>query len=308
MVSHPDRYYRSAGAVPFMGILLMTGAGFAAAAVCGFLYAAADWYIAYDIVPFLCAPFAGAGIGGAVRLGAMAGRVRNRAFLALVGLAMGTVGVYFAWVFFIRIWDQAGFWLWDPLGLVLAINAISEVGVWENQPTGIWLKLIYGIEALAFMVPAAGVAAMEMKPFCDHCNAWTKPATPTAVLQLTDPDVLRERLEESQYEALDELLDPQVNRLNCLNANALKCPHCDESNYLTVSHVTIVQKGNEEHRNEKTLINNLWVPVEVVDQVRQLADGLNLAGTATGSDAASGGNADVAAAFGARPSDLDATT
>lgn len=271
MTNHPDRYYRSAGAVPFSGILLMSALGFVAAAVCGGLYALADWYIAYDIVPFFCAPLAGAGIGAAVRGGGMLGRVRHRGFLALVGLAMGLVGAYFSWVVFIRIWDAGGFWLWDPLGLLLAINEISEVGVWENQPTGIWLKLIYGVETLAITITSAVVASLPSRPFCDPCNQWTQQRPETAILKLTDPEALRERLEDSQYEALDELFDPAVDASNCFHANVFTCPGCDESNYLTVSHFTIVQKGGETHQNDERFVNFLWVPQEVVEQVKRLA-------------------------------------
>lgn len=271
MTNHPDRYYRSAGAVPFAGIALMAGLGFVAAAVCGFLYAAADWYIAFDIVPFLCAPLAGAGIGAAVKGGAMAGGARHRGFQFLVGLIMGAFGAYFSWVMFIRIWDGGGFWIWDPLILLAAINEISEIGIWENQPTGIWLKLIYGIEALSIMVSAAVVASLETRPYCDPCNKWTQSIPETAVLKLTDPEALRVRLEESEYEALDELLDPAVDPSNCLHATVFSCPACDESNYLTVSHYTVVQKGNETHKSEDHWIRHLWIPPEVVDQVRGLA-------------------------------------
>lgn len=271
MTSNPDRYYRSAGAVPFAGILLVSLFGFVAAAVCGGLYAAADWYIAYDIIPFLFAPLSGAAIGGAIYGGALLGRVRHRGFLALVGLAMGLIGAYFSWVVFIRIWDGGGFWLWDPLGLLLAINEISEIGIWENQPTGIWLKLIYGVEALTITVASAIVASLPSRPFCDPCNQWTKQLPETAILKLTDPEALRERLEDSQYEALDELFDPTVDAANCFHANVLTCPGCEESNYLTVSHFTIVQKGGETNQNEERFVTCLWVPPEVVEQVKRLA-------------------------------------
>lgn len=290
MTNHSDRYYRSAGAVPFGGILLMVALGSLAAVICGALYAAADWYIAYDIIPFLCAPAAGAGIGAAVKWGAMLGKVRHRGFQALVGLALGVVGAYVAWVFFIRLWDQAGFWLWDPEHLLLAINDISELGVWDNQPTGLWLKLIYGVEALAIMASSAAVASMETRPYCDPCNAWTKQIPETATLKLTDPEALRENLEESRYESLDELLDSAVDPANCLHAKVFKCPTCDESNYLTVSHFTRVEKGGETHQNEERFVNYLWVPPEVVAQVQHLASACEQSHVAEDHEVAMAGN------------------
>src|SRR5690606_37716013 len=124
--------------------------------------------------PFLFAPLAGAAIGGAIKGGALLGRVRHRGFLGLVGLAMGLVGAYFAWVVFIRVWDGGGVWVWDPGVLVSAIGQISELGVWDNQPTGIWLKLIYAAETLTIMLVSCIVASLPTRPFCDSCNVWTR--------------------------------------------------------------------------------------------------------------------------------------
>jgi hypothetical protein len=225
----------------------------------------------------------------------MLGRVRHRGFLALVGLAMGLIGAYFSWVIFIRIWDGGGFWLWDPWGLLLAINAISEVGIWENQPTGIWLKLIYGLETLTITIASAVVASLPSRPFCDGCNQWTEQLPETAVLKLADPEALRVRLEDSQYEALDELFDPAADAANCFHAKTFTCPRCEESNYLSVSHFTIVQKGSETHQNEEVFVKSLWVPREVVDQVKRLAAAWEQAHNQPVEFAASQGNEPLAA-------------
>jgi hypothetical protein len=197
-----------------------------------------------------------------------------------VGLAVGFCGAFAAWVVFLRIIPVFGVWIIDPRMVAIAIDLISEQGVWDNQPTGIWLKLIYVVEALSIMTSSAIVASLETRPFCDQCNAWTEQIKPVAILKPTDQNVLREQLEDAQYEALDALLDPAVDRSDCLHAKLFKCPRCSESNYLVVSHVTVVEKKGETRQSEDAFVKYLWVPEEVEEQLARLHKRLQQAAVA----------------------------
>ena len=66
--------------------------------------------------------------------------------------------------------------------------------------------------------------------------------------------------------------DPAADPGNCFRASVCVCPSCEASNYLTVSHLTVVHKGGETQQNEEKFVNALWVPTEVVEQVKDLAD------------------------------------
>ncbi|MFG0335438.1 MAG: YrzE family protein [Maioricimonas sp. JB049] len=276
MTLRPERYYRNAGAVPFKGTMMMLIAGGLTAIVLSFVYAVVDYYNPFIYFTFIATALLGAAIGGAVSWGGTVGAVRNRGFRLLVGIACGLIGVYFSWVWFILIlaeWNPEAIAL-DPLQMVNFIQFLAINGVWEIQgsrPTGMALYAIWLIEAAMIFGIAATTAGQAIEPYCEPCGRWTEAVEEVLFLPHTDPAALQVDLEEERYEALDKLSDAEVDRGDCLTVTLRKCPECDESNFLSVGHLTVTQTKEGPQVNTKPLITGLCVPDEVVERIRERA-------------------------------------
>ncbi|QDU35744.1 hypothetical protein Mal4_00260 [Maioricimonas rarisocia] len=276
MTLRPERYYRNAGAVPFKGTMMMLIAGGLTAIVLSFIYAVIDYYNPFIYFTFIATAILGAAIGGAVRWGGTVGAVRNRGFRLLVGIFCGLIGAYFSWVWFILVlaeWNPDAIVL-DPLQMVNLIQFLAANGVWEIQgsrPTGMTLYAVWFIEAAMIFGIAATTAGQAIEPYCEPCGRWTDAVDEVLFLPHTDPAALQVDLEEERYEALDKLSDTDVDRSDCLTVTLRKCPECDESNFLSVGHLTVTQTKEGPQVNTKPLITGLCVPDEVVESIRERA-------------------------------------
>ena len=116
-------------------------------------------------------------------------------------------------------------------------------------------------------------AAENETPFCENCDCWTEAKDLAVTLKRTDTELLQKSLEAERYEVLDHLKSEEVDESGSLLANVHCCPRCSDSNYLTISEVTITQDKEEDPDLTTTvLINQLHVPNEVVDQLASLMD------------------------------------
>lgn len=276
MTLRPERYYRNAGVVPFKGTMLMLIAGGLTAIVLSFVYALIDYYNPFIYFTFVATAILGAVIGSAVYWGGTVGAVRNRGFRLLVGIACGVVGVYFAWVWFIFLlaeWNTEAIIL-DPLQMTNLIQFLAANGVWEiqgQQPTGMALYAVWLIEAGIIFGVAAMTAGQALQPFCEPCGRWTEVVDEVLFLPKTDVPALQVDLEEERYEALDRLADEDVDRSDCLTVTVQKCAECDESNFLSVGHLTVTQSKEGPQVNTKPLITGLAVPDDVAETIRERA-------------------------------------
>ncbi|MEW4530869.1 YrzE family protein [Maioricimonas sp. JC845] len=276
MTLRPERYYRNAGVVPFKGTMMMLIAGGLVAIVLSFVYAVIDYYNPFIYFTFIATAILGAAIGGAVHWGGNAGAVRNRGFRLIVGIACGLIGVYFSWVWFIFIlaeWNAEAIIL-DPLQMANLIQFLAANGVWEiqgQQPTGMALYAVWLIEAGMIFGIAAMTAGQALQPYCEPCGRWTEAVDEVLFLPKTDVPALQADLEEERYEALDKLAEEEVDRSDCLSVTVQKCPECDESNFLSVGHLTVTQSKEGPQVNTKPLITGLAVPDDVVEGIRERA-------------------------------------
>jgi hypothetical protein len=263
--------------VPFGGTLLMLFCGGAAATALAFAYALLTAFNPYVYLTAIGTVVFGVGIGGAVVFGAVAGKVRNRAFMMIVAASLAVVGLYLSWAFYIpyilgRMGVPGQPFHFNPQIVFNWIHFLGENGVWELfgwGPKGWQLYAFWLVEAAVVLGGAVIVAGTARNPYCEACGQWTNEEKPVRPLALTDPDRLRAALEEERYEVLDELRNQDVAPENCFRATLYTCPQCIDSDYLTISHVRVTTSKDGNVQTQSTeLIRRLHVPRELVDHLR----------------------------------------
>jgi hypothetical protein len=273
MSSAPERYYHPAGTVPFAGTIAMLALGSVGAVLFSFIYALVLNYVTIDKIMFLAAMCVGFGIGGFVRGGALLAGVTSRVFSALVAMFCGLLGCYLTWVWDIWIlteWNFLSFNPLDVLGTLIEIN--QNGGIWEDSPTGIWLWLLWLVEVLMITGISVGITLIPFRPYCHACRRWTEELPARCVLRRSGISELQASLEEEQYEVLDQLSEGEIDAASHCEVSLMKCPNCDESDYLTVAEIDVaVNKKGEASVQRKEVIRHLLVPEEVVDQVAGIA-------------------------------------
>ena len=274
MDSEMSRYYQASGKVPFVGTVLMQLFGAVAAAVLGGLYALANWYSPRAFLTIFAVLIFGAGVGFAVNIGAKIGKVRNAGFVMLLGTATGILAVYFAWVVYIHLaFRNMGFqdlWIWRPDFIFKTMQLFAENAT--GTFTGWLLWACWVMEAGIVILLSLAISVANDTPFCDYCNAWTKKADDVASFPLTDPAALQGELEAERYEVLDELRKSgRPDPSNRLKAVIHSCPNCEDSDYLTISHATVVvdSDGNEE-TNDTELVKYLRIPRDVTEHLHEM--------------------------------------
>lgn len=267
-----ERYYRNSGAVPFAGTLLMIVLGMVAGAVLSFGYALLCRYNPLIYLTFLGTLVFGAGVGGAVRIGARTGKVRNRLFVIIVAAAISLISLYLTWVWYIWLLMRQmlpGFpVVFDPVAVGQFIQAIAEDGVWSMrgwEPTGWQLYAIWGVEALIVTIVGVKIGAGDTIPFCEPCNEWTAGGEQSLLLAYRDPAEVRRDLENERYEILDDLRREPADPANALHATIYRCPKCRDSNYLSVVHTVVATNRKGETETSSTpVVTNLRIPEDLV--------------------------------------------
>jgi hypothetical protein len=276
MYDETDRYYRSSGRVPFGAILLMQLAGGLTAALCAAIYAAIEWWNPFIYLTFLATFVFGFATGYAVNAAARIGKVRSRMFTGLIGTAAGILGVYLTWVFYsyclFRFGLKVELMLWNPLDLWDLMRQIMENPVWEMRgfkPEGWMLAVLWLLEAGIIIGTSAMAALADDKPFCDPCDTWTDSTVSGAIMPVTDPEALRRDLEAEKYGVLDDLMAEPASPTNFYQAMIHSCPRCEESNFLTVSHVTITtdSEGNPQSKAEP-VVKYLRIPFALAEHLK----------------------------------------
>lgn len=263
-----DRYYQPSGRVPFTGTLIMLTLGILGAFVLAPIYAWCDIHAGFDKLR-LCVAILYAGlIGGWVYFCSFLGKVRNRLFAGMVGLVIGCFAVYFAWTWFLCVYDdwEFAFLTLGPQELWETIQGIAQRGLWEKKGVPVSeleLKIWWGGEALGVVATAACLAAQQGRPFCEACGRWTaKTAGPAMGLPTTAS--LKQDLEAEKYEELKKLIRIPAGGTVQTKATVYSCPDCDDSHYLDLG----VVSNNPEHAQGYQIVKNLSIPSEVAKWVK----------------------------------------
>ena len=265
-----DRYYRNSGAVPFGGMLRMLALGGLAATILSLVYSLATYYLPSVKLHFVLTIGFGVLMGFVVRQCALAGKIRNRAYCSLVGLAIGVLTLYTAWVWFLWILFGYQVFVFDPAGILSLIQAFGENGLWEMNGRMVGKWELYGawiLEAATILIASTVTAASIDKPFCEHCQAWTEAADQLALLPLADEHQLRQDLEYEEYAALVTPRLAEFDPADCLHATVMKCPHCRDTTFLTVARVVTTPTKDGQNVQRTEFIKHLIVPREVTGRL-----------------------------------------
>jgi hypothetical protein len=274
MSDQADRYYRPSGKIPFVGTAAMLLVGTLVALLVSFVYALISKYNPLIYIQFFVTLGFGIILGVSVNMIGHMCKVRNQFFMTLIAMVIGCLGLYFAWVWYIYIvlgWDRESL-VFDPSETLKFMQMFGQVGLWEikgGRPTGWGLYSCWILEALVilWMCYAAG-SSMET-PFCEFCNCWTekKGALP---LQAGDIAALTEALEEEEYEIIPKLAGGEIAPNDFLLAQCWACPKCQESGYMNVSTVKIVQGKEGPETKTDVVIPAIAVPHSVIEEVDDL--------------------------------------
>ncbi|MFG0330878.1 MAG: hypothetical protein ACF8PN_13390 [Phycisphaerales bacterium] len=251
------RYYQPSGITSPVGPVLMFVFGGAVAATLGLVYGFISWHNPLIYINALgclaMAAFAGMAAGWGVKLG----HVRAPALAALIGLVIGLIAIFAAWIGWMRALTGdvvgQGAWMTDPMTLWNEAMALTEQGVWSVfnvTPRGSGLLTLWGIEATAIIVVATAVSWYEsMQPFCERCQRWADDyGEPAKLRDRGNADMLKSLLEQGDLQCL-VALGPIDSSDDCwIEARVRACPQCERIGYLDLN---AVRREFDEHGNER---------------------------------------------------------
>lgn len=274
MSDQADRYYRPSGKIPFVGTAAMLLVGTLVALLVSFVYALISRYNPLIYIQFFVTLVFGIVLGVSVNMIGHSCKVRNRFFMTLIAMVIGCLGLYFAWVWYIYMvldWDRDVL-VFDPAVTFNVMQLFGQIGLWEMKgakPTGWALYSFWIIEALIVLWMCYSTGSSMETPFCEFCNCWTekKGAIP---LVADDPVALQEALEEEDYDIIPKLASAEIAPSDFYLAQCWACPKCQESGYLNVSKVTIVQGKEGPETRSLVFIPAIAVPHSVIEEVDDL--------------------------------------
>ena len=281
MITNSDAqglYYRPSGRFSFSGLVVMLAFGGVAGVVLGAAYGYLDQFNPIVYINFLATLLFGAGMALAARFGVRNGKVRSPLLAALVGIIIGVIGMYSAWVFWINalsVRSKQAVWAFDPGRLWSIMQAIAQHGAWSLKGTnvsGAALWIIWAIEAaIVIGICTVKCRSYAREPYCEECGAWAEPAFGgLRAGRCDDARSLRMQLEAGNLGALSALPSPTTDRFSEIKLTM--CPECQKVGYLSVAAVTIVagRKGKAEKKS-KTLVEHLRLGPAPLAQAQQMA-------------------------------------
>lgn len=246
MFTESERYYRSSGAVPIVGLLLAVSGTLGAVAVLATIYALISIYIPVVYFKFIATVGYGMFTGKILRSGLTAGMVRNRTVAQTLAVGMGVVAVYAAWVAF--IWalgrkDGVSILAFSLPDLSAWMAHFSESGLWEmsdgERPTGLVLESIWLIEAILIVGGTVTPFLAADLPYCENCSQWAHSQLVNTKFAIPDdPQGLVRDLEDEQYESLAKLSGAPDDIGHFLLAAVHSCPNCNH-HWLTLIRVAL---------------------------------------------------------------------
>jgi hypothetical protein len=247
--------------IPVTGVLITLVGGVICAIIAAFIYAYAVRYIPFVYITFFATLAFGAAMGFVVGMLARVGKLRNRPVMLALTAVVALVGLYFAWVFWVKATLNqvpdgervaTSTLITSPAILWEIITVLNENGTWSlksSEPVhGILLTIVWLIEAGVIlglgMLVSAGTVSDEM--FCETCNRWTPSAQQIRRTVPADSAIARQRLEARDFKYIMGLApDPEGSRA-WWSFSYRRCEGCDNLHALSLTQNTIVvdDKGN----------------------------------------------------------------
>jgi len=215
------------------------------------------YIVAYcPIVGWVNAIFLGGYVmGGGIVLAILAkqSKCRNPGMLFWLGFVAGVVGLYSAWVFFVKALAGGEFstisLATNPAALWGLISAINTNGWWG--PSGMAQWALVSIEAIVIVGGIATVTAgaIDRDAFCEECGTWCDQfekmhLKPTPEMLVTSLD----KLNHMELLALD---DADVTDYPRIDAEVLQCSGCKNTQAIRFKKLSQVQEeGGLKEKSE----------------------------------------------------------
>lgn len=261
-----NTYYHPSGKLPAAGIVWMLVFGALGALILGFMYGYAIRYMPFIIVSVLITLGYGFFIGALVGQGGKVGKVRNLAALTAFGFLGGLMAEYTAWVFWTYAATRREILPFNPLELLAVMTAFAEKGSWSLRsltPTGIFLWIVWGLEALIIIGCSAFMARSFVSgdPFCESCDRWVdKPRVITSLTPLADGPAVKMDIEGGRFDGLTGLKKAEATSPASTTIELLQCDGCHLFQLLAVKSVVIKKdKAGKDEKQETTHVRNFII-------------------------------------------------
>jgi len=278
-----ERYYHHTGRAPLFGTTLATITAWAAAVALAIAYAWVDLNVKVaDLVSaFIVIAFAVAG-GFAVYAVMRWAKVRNMPVIVIVAVSAALLLFYASWA----VWEAdlsrqasrpiSAWRLSQRPGLMwryaLRINEVGTFTLNDRAVTGgeLWAFWIGEAFLLIGATIAIPIAMMRGQAFCENCGAWCKRNKDIARVQNFDDELVREHMEEKDFEYLVRLGPATINTPVHLRVELLSCPKCKQTHLLTVNRINIQYVNGRRAENAKPVVDRLWLDAAQAEMVRGL--------------------------------------
>jgi hypothetical protein len=275
MSDNHDRYYRPSGRIPFFGTVLMLGLGTLVALISSFVYAVICRYNPIIYIQIFVVLGFGAVMGMTVNRVGHTMKVRNRFFAILITMVIGMLGLYFAWVWYIwMLWDwDTNLLIFQPTITWEIMQVLADRGIWtlqDSTPTGMVLFGFWLVEAAIVLGMCYLTGAESGTPFCEECNCWTLKRDALRIAK-ADPTLIAAALEDEQYGIIPPLAAGEIDPADYMSVLCYTCPNCEDSGYLTVSNVVIVQGKEGPEIKVTQFVPPIAVPHSLTQEIEHMA-------------------------------------
>ncbi len=267
-----SRYYEQSGEIGLLGPVLLLILGGSGAVVVGAVYSFANCWISFIYVNIVLTLVVGIVVGMLTGQISKLSRIRNKDFVLVMGIILGILSVYSAWVVWIFSFSGNEVLILSPFRIWSVINWIAERGAWtifDTSPKGFVLYAIWFSEAIAIVVASAVMARKQVDDliYCEQCDRWADESVTISLLEpIADTEQLKVDLEQCDYSYMDSLktVDAESDLFTSLSVQ--QCSSCSNLNLLTVSSVMVTEdKNGKAELQENPIVLNLYIDPETYE-------------------------------------------
>jgi len=285
-------YYKPSGEVTVAGLAAGLLGGLLVALVLSFAYSYLIAYIPFVYVNILCTAGYACALGFVVGWLLKSGKMRNPAVGVFVTLIVALAAYYFSWSVWLSAmlgrgdYDVSAFTLASqPSTLLDLILRVNEHGAWsigrngKNPVTGVFLWIVWGVEALTVLVapPVLAWGVLNSEPFCEFCGEWCDEDQGLVSLGQAEPAGLKQVFESKQFERLKSVGAKGNAAADWYRLDLHRCKRCDRTNTLTVKSekITFDRKGNSKVES-KAFLSKLVLSHPEAEELRRVSREMTL--------------------------------
>jgi hypothetical protein len=119
---------------------------------------------------------------------------------------------------------------------------------------------------------AIPIAMMRGQAFCENCGAWCQRNKDVARVQHFDEELVREHMEEKDFEYLIRLGPATSDTPKHLRVELLTCPRCAQTHLLTISRINLQYVNGRKAENAKPVVDRLWIDAAQAQTILKLPE------------------------------------